>query len=263
MDLDSKLRRVAEALLTQGEELRGVCVATQVGIFKGRQVLLGVTDGRLLVQGMNRKFEPVGDAVSLPPDRIADASAEGAGGGWLNVGLVIMSGAAVTLKVRTTDGEKLKLTMMSGTGVFGKLGGATRSATASRQSPTGSRSTPGSDRTKPLVRRAIKPSVPAPLIDNPAYSTVAYSSGVGRIVGTSRWFVGLANEIANGTHQHPICRPRKQSDQDPIDKATGGPDACLTHGDISRVASPRRWEELSRPAKLCSSFVACGGLAIA
>ena len=64
MDLDSKLRRVAEALLTQGEELRGVCVATQVGMFKGRQVLLAVTDGRLLVQGMNRKFEPVGDAIS-------------------------------------------------------------------------------------------------------------------------------------------------------------------------------------------------------
>jgi hypothetical protein len=123
VDLDSKLRRVAEALLTQGEELRGVCVATQVGMFKGRQVLLGVTDDRLLVQGMNRKFEPVGDAISLPPDRIADASAEGAGGGWVNVGLMIMDSAAVTLKVRTTDGEKLKLTMMRGTGAFGKLGG--------------------------------------------------------------------------------------------------------------------------------------------
>ena len=64
VDLDSKLRPVAEALLTQGEELRGICVATQVGVFKGRQVLLGVTDGRLFVQGMNRKFEPVGDTIS-------------------------------------------------------------------------------------------------------------------------------------------------------------------------------------------------------
>jgi hypothetical protein len=123
VDLDSKLHRVAEARLTQGEELLGVCVATQVGKFKGRQVLLGVTNGRLLVQGMNRKFEPVGDAISLPPERIAEASAEGAGGGWINVGLVIMDGAAVTLKLRTTDGDKLKLTMMRGTGVFGKLGG--------------------------------------------------------------------------------------------------------------------------------------------
>jgi hypothetical protein len=121
--LDSKLRRVAEALLTQGEELRGVCVATQVGMFKGRQVMLGVTDCRLLVQGMNRKFEPAGDAISLPPERIADASVQGAGGGWVNIGLMILDSAAVTLKVRTTDGEKLKLTMMRGTGVFGKLGG--------------------------------------------------------------------------------------------------------------------------------------------
>jgi hypothetical protein len=123
VDLDAKLRPVAEALLTQGEELRGVCVATQVGMFKGRQVLLGVTDRRLLVQGMNRKFEPVGEAISMPPERIADASAEGAGGGWISVGLAIMDGAAVTLKVRTTDGEKLKLTMMRSTGLFGNLGG--------------------------------------------------------------------------------------------------------------------------------------------
>lgn len=123
MDLDSKLRRVAEALLTQGEELRGVCVATRIGMFKGRQVLLGVTDGRLLVQGMNRKFEPVGDAISLPPERIAEASAQGAGGGWVNVRLAILDSAAVTLKVRTTAGQKLKLTVMRGTGVFGNLSG--------------------------------------------------------------------------------------------------------------------------------------------
>lgn len=123
VDLDANLRPVAEAILTQGEELRGACVATQVGMFKGRQVLLGVTDRRLLVQGMNRKFEPVGEAISLPPERIADASAEGAGGGWISVGLAIMDGAAVTLKVRTTDGDKLKLTMMRGTGLFGIVGG--------------------------------------------------------------------------------------------------------------------------------------------
>jgi hypothetical protein len=48
VDLDVELRPVAEAVLTEGEE-RGVCVATQVGMFKGRQVQLGVTDGRLLV----------------------------------------------------------------------------------------------------------------------------------------------------------------------------------------------------------------------
>lgn len=123
VDLESKLRPVAEALLRPGEDLRGVCIATQVGLFTGRQVVLAVTDGRLIAQGMNRKFEPVGDPISLPPERIAKASAEGAGGGWMTIGSAIMDGAAVRLKVRTTDGMKLKLSMMRGTGMLGKLGG--------------------------------------------------------------------------------------------------------------------------------------------
>ena len=123
MDLDSKMRPVAEALLAPGEQLRGFCVATQIGMFKGRQVVLAVTDGRLLVQGVNRKLEPAGDVVSLRPDQIAAAAVDGAGGGWVNIGAAIMDGAAVTLKIRTTGGEKLKLTMMRGTGLFGTLGG--------------------------------------------------------------------------------------------------------------------------------------------
>lgn len=123
MDLGSKMRPIAEALMLPGEKLRGVCVATHAGMFTGRQVVLGITDRRLLVQGVNRKFHPVDDAVSLRPEQIIEASVEGAGGGWLNVGLAIMDSAAVTLKVRTTEGEKLKLTMMRGTGVFGSLGG--------------------------------------------------------------------------------------------------------------------------------------------
>lgn len=122
-DLDSKLRPVVEALLEPGEGLRGVCVATQASLFKGRQVALAVTDRRLLVQGMTRKFEPDGEAISLPPERIAKADAEGAGGGWMQVGAAIMDGAAVTLKLRTTDGEKLKLMLMRGTGPLGGLGG--------------------------------------------------------------------------------------------------------------------------------------------
>ncbi len=122
-DLDSKLRPVVEALLESGEELRGVCVATQASLFKGRQVVLGVTDQRLLVQGMTRKFEPDGEAISLPPERIAKADVEGAGGGWMQVSAAIMDGAAVTLKLRTTDGEKLKLMLMRGTGPLGSLGG--------------------------------------------------------------------------------------------------------------------------------------------
>src|ERR1043166_6663965 len=113
-DLDSKLRPVVEGLLEPAEELRGVCVASQASLFKGRQVALGVTDRRLLVQGMTRKFEPDGEAISLLPERIAKASAEGAGVGWMQVGAAIMDGAAVTLKLQTTDGETLKLMLLRG-----------------------------------------------------------------------------------------------------------------------------------------------------
>jgi hypothetical protein len=123
-DLDSKLRPLVEPLLEPGEELRGVCVATQQSMFKGRQVAIGVSDRRLIVQAANRKFAPDGEPLSLPPERIVDASVDGAGGGWMEVGAAILDQVAVTLKLRTSDGEKLKLTMMRGSGPLG--GGETQ-----------------------------------------------------------------------------------------------------------------------------------------
>ena len=121
--LAEKLRPVIEPLLEPGEELRGVCIGADSGMLKGRQVAVGTTDRRLIVQGMNRKFEPKDAPLLLTPDRIADASADGAGGGWYNVEASIMDGAAVTLKLKTVDGEKLKINMMRGTGPLGGLGG--------------------------------------------------------------------------------------------------------------------------------------------
>ena len=70
-----------------------------------------------------RKLDLDNTTISLPPERIAEASADGAGGGWPNIGTAIMEKAAVTLKLKTTDGEKLKLMMMRGTGPLGGLGG--------------------------------------------------------------------------------------------------------------------------------------------
>lgn len=123
-DLDAKLRPLVEPLLEPGEDLRGVCLAVQQSMFKGRQMAIAVTDRRLIVQGANRKFEPDGTPISLPPERIAEASVDGAGGGWMEVGAAILDQAAVTLKLRTGDGEKLKLTMMrGGSGPLGGLGG--------------------------------------------------------------------------------------------------------------------------------------------
>jgi hypothetical protein len=122
-ELDAKLRSALEPSLEPGEGLNGVCVATQASMFKGRQVAIGVSDRRLIVQGMNRKFEPDGAPISLPPERIAAASVDGAGNGWLEVGSAILDQVAVTLKLRTSGGEKLKLMMMSGSGPLGGAGG--------------------------------------------------------------------------------------------------------------------------------------------
>ena len=122
-DLGDKLDPVARGLLEPGEELRGACVATQQSMFKGRMVALVVTDRRLVVQGMNRRFEPDGEPLSLPPERIADAKAEGGGGGWMDLEAAVMDAASVALKIRTTDGEKLKLMMMRAEGPLGGLGG--------------------------------------------------------------------------------------------------------------------------------------------
>ena len=117
------MRGALEPSLEPGEALRGACAATQVGIFRGRQVAIGVTSGRLLIQGMTRKFEPDGPPLSLPPERLAAVKTEGAGGGWWEVTAAIMDGVAVTLKLRTTDGEKLKLTMMRASGPLAGFGG--------------------------------------------------------------------------------------------------------------------------------------------
>lgn len=122
-ELGDSLRAAVAGSIEPGEELQGVLIATQSSAFKGRAVALATTDRRLIVQGLNRKLGADGPALSIPPERLAEARADGAGGGWLNVGAIIMDGAAVTLRLRTTDGEKLKLTMMRGSGMLGKLGG--------------------------------------------------------------------------------------------------------------------------------------------
>ena len=119
---------------------------SQAGFFSGRVVALGVTDRRLLVVGLDRRGRPSDDSpTALRPQDIADASAGDAGGGWMNVAPDIMGSAAAELKLRTVDGEKLKLTMMRGTGAFGRLGGGESqrrgiealSAWFERHAPTG------------------------------------------------------------------------------------------------------------------------------
>jgi hypothetical protein len=124
-DADSKYRPHLEAQLESGEELRGVCVASQQkSMFKGGAVALGVTDRRLMVQPLDRRGDPDGPVDSIAPDQVASAKAGGAGGGWWSVTTGILDHAAVRLEVKKKDGEKLKVMLMRGEGkLLGKLGG--------------------------------------------------------------------------------------------------------------------------------------------
>lgn len=114
-------RPTLEDRLEAGEQLHGIVAATQQSTFSGRAVAIGVTDRRLVIQPLDRRGRPSGDAESIAPEQIASARAADAGNMSLTVSL--MNDAAATLVVKRTDGRKLKLIIMRGTGVFGGLGG--------------------------------------------------------------------------------------------------------------------------------------------
>jgi hypothetical protein len=124
-DLDSKYRPQLESQLEGGEELRGLCIASQQkGMFKGGAVVVGVTDRRLLVQPLSRRGDVDGEPLAIEHQDVASAKAGPAGGEWINVDTAILDHAAVRLEVKTTDGEKLKLMLMRGEGkILGGLGG--------------------------------------------------------------------------------------------------------------------------------------------
>jgi hypothetical protein len=124
-DLDSKYRPLLESQLDGGEQLSGLCIASQQkGMFKGGAVVVGVADRRLLVQPLDRRGDPDGDPLAISPGEVASVKADGAGGGWINVSTMILDHAAVRLEIRTVSGEKLKLMLMRGEGrILGGLGG--------------------------------------------------------------------------------------------------------------------------------------------
>jgi hypothetical protein len=122
-DFSSVVGPHLESALDSGETLAGVCAATQQSAFKGRSVAVGVTDRRLLLAPLDRRGRPNGEVISIRPEEITGAKAQGAGGGWASVGTAVLDAAAVTIQLRTVNGDKYKLSLMRGTGIFGKLGG--------------------------------------------------------------------------------------------------------------------------------------------
>ena len=113
---EQRARPHLEALLEPGEELRGVLAATQQSAFRGRLLAVGVTDRRLILQGLDRHIEPKDEPLVLEPGDLAEATVQGVSGGWWTPTSAIMDRAAARVDLRTEAGTKLKLMMMSGEG---------------------------------------------------------------------------------------------------------------------------------------------------
>jgi hypothetical protein len=111
-------RPAVEASLEPGEALLGIVAATHQRTFGGQLYALGVTQGRLLLQPVGRKMESKGPPRVVTPDTLVSAEADGAGSGWWSVPSIILDAAAIAVTLHTTDGEKLKLTMMRGGGTL-------------------------------------------------------------------------------------------------------------------------------------------------
>jgi hypothetical protein len=123
-DFHTQVRPRVEQLLAPGERLEGVCAGTQQSAFRGGMVALAVTDRRLLVQPLDRHAQPKGDAVSIPPDELSTFDAVGLGGEWYNAEPSLLENTALTVRLKTAHGQKLKLQMMrGGDGLLGRLGG--------------------------------------------------------------------------------------------------------------------------------------------
>ena len=123
MDFEGKQRPRMEELLDPGESLEAICACSQQrGMFGGGAVALGISDKRLILQPLDMRGNPKGDAAKLRPEDIADAKADGAGGGWPEIGAAVLDHAAVKLTLRTAAGEKFRLMMMRGD-AMGALGG--------------------------------------------------------------------------------------------------------------------------------------------
>ncbi len=123
-DFTAKVQPQLEAQLESGETLCGIIAATHQKTFSGSLYAIGVTDRRLLLQPLDRRLQPKGQAKAVSPDTLVEATAGGAGDGSWSLNSIIVDAAATKLELRTTDGERLKLLMMDGgDGLLRRLGG--------------------------------------------------------------------------------------------------------------------------------------------
>jgi len=136
-DLAQKLEPVARALLEPGEALTGCCAATWQRTFSGRMVAIAVSPGRIIVQPLDRRFAPVGDPVSLPPDRIRQADVRNGVGGSVSIPSIIMDAVSITVDLTTTEGQRIKLFLMGSGGEVQHIGIAALMAALDRPATSG------------------------------------------------------------------------------------------------------------------------------
>jgi hypothetical protein len=124
-DFATRATPLLEAVLDPGETLHGVIAANAQKTFSGTAVALGATDRRILVLPVDRKLQAKGPLQTVSDaEALAEAKLDGAGDGWWTATAGIMDATSLTLRIRTDDGEKLKLMMTRGGTTL--LGGETQ-----------------------------------------------------------------------------------------------------------------------------------------
>jgi hypothetical protein len=125
-DFEAMLRPFAESILEPGEELLGTCIASQQTTFRGWMVAIAVTDRQLVLQRLkkSKQLEADGEPLRLGAADIADAKTGSSGDEFANPTIAVVEALAITLQLKTTDGQKLKLMISrGGEGTLGRMGG--------------------------------------------------------------------------------------------------------------------------------------------
>ena len=125
-DFEAMLRPFAESVLEPGEELRGTCIASQQTTFRGWMVAVVITDDRLVLQRLrkSKELEADGPPLRLAASDIVSAKTGSTGDEFANPSIAVVDALAVNLRLRTADGQKLKLMISrGGEGTIGRMGG--------------------------------------------------------------------------------------------------------------------------------------------